>query len=174
MVTKRERLTTKSEWPQIVLPILVVLTAWYFYNVHAGFYGDDPTEGGRYRLVTYGSDSNPARREQLAIFDRYHETDQLRVKLIPGGSIDRNITTTIAAGTAPDVIDIYNYGSLRLYAEKGMIVPINEQLKRFRDQDDVTAVFRATILGRQMATGMTAFFRPDQMRKTACLSASFS
>ena len=67
----KERLTTQAEWPRIILPIVVVLVAWYAYNVSAGFYGDDPTENGKYRLVTYGSDSNPARREQLAIFDRY-------------------------------------------------------------------------------------------------------
>ena len=130
----QESLTTRSELPWIITPIVVLLIAWYGYNRFIGqFYGEDASEGGTYHLITYGSDTNPARVEQMAIFDRHHEADKLKVSLVPGGSEDRNVTTTIAAGSAPDVIDVIHYGLLKRYADKGMIVPLNQHLKELRD-----------------------------------------
>ena len=79
-------------------------------------YPGDASEGGAYDLITYGSDTNPARVEQMAIFDRYHAAEKLKVQLIPGGSDERGLVTTTAAGSAPDVVDFHFGATAREYA----------------------------------------------------------
>ena len=127
---RRPSLTTRAELPWLLGVMAVLLGGWYVVNRHVlGLYPSDPSEGGRFHVVTYGSDPNPARVDQLNKFNQFYRSEQLKVALIPGGSAPNSIVTTSAAGNAPDVIDAYATEELRTYIRKGIAVPINPWLK---------------------------------------------
>lgn len=128
---------TRSELPWILTALVVVLGSWFLYNRYvAELYRPDPSEGGRFTVITYGSDKNPARSEQMAIFDRHYDDQNLRVDLIPGGSDRRSLPTTAAAGRAPYIVDIFAESDVPLYARKGIALPLNSYLKQLRDRAD--------------------------------------
>ncbi len=137
----KESLRTRSELPWIIAALVVLIVPWYLYNRHvAEFYPEDISEGGAYTVITYGTDRNPARAEQMNIFNRYYEAERLRVELIPGGSDYRSVPTQSAALAAPYILDSFQDEDLRMYAQKGIALPLNEHLKRLRDEQgyDIT------------------------------------
>jgi hypothetical protein len=87
-------------------------------------------------VITFGSDANPARAEQMAIFDRHYDDQNLRVELLPGGSDRSSLPTTAAAGRAPYIVDIFAESDVPLYAKKGIALPLNDYLKELRDRSE--------------------------------------
>jgi ABC-type glycerol-3-phosphate transport system substrate-binding protein len=127
---RRPSLTTRAELPWLLGALAVLLGAWHVYNRQVlDLYPRDLSEGGRFHVVTYGSDPNPARADQLNRFNQYYRQEQLKVMLVPGGGAPPAIITTSAALNAPDVIDAYVVEDLRTYIRKGIAVPINPWLK---------------------------------------------
>ena len=133
------RSTTRSEWPWIVLPMLAVMSLWYLWNRSSGLYPGDVSEGGRLTVITYGTDRNPSRQEQIAIFNRAHRAEGLVVVAVPGGNDINQIKTVSAGRGAPDVIDVGPHEDLRDYARLGIAVPIDQYLAaRGVDLDEVS------------------------------------
>lgn len=130
----KDSIKTRSELPWLLGPLAVLLIGWYIWNVHQGFYGEDRSEGGRYTLISYGSDANPARREQMNIFNRYYQKQRLKIDLIPDGSNPRHVPTKAAAGAAPYILDAFREEDLRNYAQKGIALRLNDYLKQLRDE----------------------------------------
>lgn len=127
---RRPSLTTRAELPWVLGVLAVLLVGWQLVNRHLlGLHPGDPSEGGRFHVVTYGSDPNPARVDQLNKFNQFYRQEGLKVALVPGGSAQAPVITTSAAGNAPDVIDAYNTEDLRTFIRKGIAVPINPWLK---------------------------------------------
>lgn len=137
---RRPSLTTRSELPWMLGVLVALLGGWYVANRHLlALYPSDASESGRFHVVTYGSDPNPARADQLNKFNQFYRSEQLKVALIASGSAPPTIITTSAAGNAPDVIDAYATEELRTYIRKGIAVPINRWLKeRHIDLETIT------------------------------------
>lgn len=125
----------------LTLVVLALLLAgWFALNNWAlQVYPPDPGEGGKYKVIRWASDPNPARTEQIALFNRLYEDQKVRVVLDPSADVQK-ILTQAAAGTGPDVFDIYSYSSFALYVSKGILLPIDEQLRQANlDLDDFWA-----------------------------------
>ncbi|MFM2090395.1 MAG: Bacterial extracellular solute-binding protein, partial [Planctomycetota bacterium] len=126
----RDSVRTRAEWPWLLAVTVTVLGGWYAWNRWgADLYPKDASEGGRFTVITYGSDSNPARREQLNIFNRAYRAQDLKIEIVPNGSNPKDIPTRAAAGGGPDILDVYPPEDLRRYIDKGLAVPLNPYLK---------------------------------------------
>ena len=91
-----------------VAVLILILTGWYALNRWLlEVYPEDPSEGGRYTVIRWASDPNPARTEQIALFNRLYEDKKVRVVLDPSADVLK-ILTQAAAGSGPDVFDIYS------------------------------------------------------------------
>jgi ABC-type glycerol-3-phosphate transport system substrate-binding protein len=107
-----------------------ILLAWFGVNRWVlDVYPDDPTEGGKYTVVRWATDPNPARTEQIALFNRLYEDKKVRVVLDPSADVQK-ILTQAAAGSGPDVIDIYSYAHFSLYVSKGILVEIGDYMRQ--------------------------------------------
>ncbi|MBI2201739.1 MAG: extracellular solute-binding protein, partial [Armatimonadetes bacterium] len=115
----------------LTLAVLALLLAsWFALNYGVlQVYPPDPSEGGKYKVIRWASDPNPARTEQIALFNRLYEDQKVRVVLDPSADVQK-ILTQAAAGTGPDVFDIYSYSSFALYVSKGVLLPIDEQMRQ--------------------------------------------
>jgi ABC-type glycerol-3-phosphate transport system substrate-binding protein len=126
----RDSVRTRAEWPWLLAVTVTVLGGWYAWNRWgADLYPKDASEDGRFTVITYGSDSNPARREQLNIFNRAYRGQDLKIEIVPNGSNPKDIPTRAAAGGGPDILDVYPPEDLRRYIDKGLAVPLNPYLK---------------------------------------------
>ena len=95
----------RLELPLIALAVTTLLAGWWAYNRFvAHIYPPDPSENGRFTVIRYGTDVNPARNEQVGIFNRYHLADRLKAQYVPGASSMQNVVTASAAGNAPDIV----------------------------------------------------------------------
>ena len=127
---RKPSLETRSELPWLIALIAAVLGGWYLYNRQVlGIYPLDASEHGAFHVITYGSDPNPSRAGQLSKFNQYYRKDSLKVCLVPGGSDGSTLITTSCAGTAPDIVDVYDQEDLRTDIRKGLARPLNEYLK---------------------------------------------
>lgn len=125
-----QRMTTRPEWPLLAVALTVLIGGWYAVNRWvAKVYPADYSEEGRFKVITWGSDGNPSRNEQIAIFNRYHFDKQLKAKLVPNANNMRSLITTSAARNAVDIVDVYNNESLRTLIDKRIAIPLNPYLK---------------------------------------------
>jgi len=109
-----------------VAALILILTGWYALNRWLlEVYPEDPSEEGRYTVIRWASDPNPARTEQIALFNRLYEDKKVRVVLDPSADVQK-ILTQAAAGSGPDVFDIYSYATFALYESKGVMVKLND------------------------------------------------
>lgn len=126
-----QRLTTKPEWPLIAGVVITLLAGWFAVNRWvAKVYPADYSEGERFHVITWGSDENPSRNEQIAIFNRYHFDQGTKAKMVPGGMAMQRLITTSAARNAVDISDCYNNENLRTLVGKGIAIPLNPYLKK--------------------------------------------
>lgn len=108
--------------------LALILVGWYALNRWVlSVYPDDPSAGGEYTVIRWASDPNPARTEQMALFNRLYEDKKVRVVLDPSADVQK-ILTQAAAGSGPDVFDIYSYATFALYASKGVMVELNDYM----------------------------------------------
>jgi ABC-type glycerol-3-phosphate transport system substrate-binding protein len=126
------RLTTRAEWPLVALAMGGLLAGWWGWNRYvAHVYDGDTSEGGRFQIIRYATDVNPSRAEQVEIFNRYHIHEGLKAEAVANGANLQTVITTSAAGSAPDIIDVFNAEDLRMMVAKGIARPLNQHLKRF-------------------------------------------
>jgi ABC-type glycerol-3-phosphate transport system substrate-binding protein len=124
------QLETRAELPWLIGAVTLLLGAWFCYNrYYLHVYPADLSENGRFHVLTYGSDFNPARADQLNKFNQHYRKDNLKMVLVPGGSDVSVITTTSAAKTATDIIEAYSPEIIRTFIQKGIARPLNEYLK---------------------------------------------
>lgn len=83
--------------------------------------------GGRQPLV-WVSDDNPARREQIALFNQLNPRYQLR--LDPGNTGMEKVIVQSLAGVGPDLFDCYDGFQLSAYVRSGIARDVTEDLKR--------------------------------------------
>jgi ABC-type glycerol-3-phosphate transport system substrate-binding protein len=120
----------RLELPLIAIAVGTLLAGWWAYNRFvANIYPPDPSENGRFTVIRYGTDVNPARNEQVGIFNRYHLPEHLKAQYVPGASGMQNVVTASAAGNAPDIVDVFNPEDLRALIDKGIARPLNPYLK---------------------------------------------
>jgi ABC-type glycerol-3-phosphate transport system substrate-binding protein len=109
--------------------IAFVLGLWYGLNRWVlDVYPEDPSEGGRYTVIRWATDPNPARTEQIALFNRLFADKKVRVVLDPSAEVQK-ILTQAAAGAGPDVFDVYNYATFALYVSKGILLDISPYMR---------------------------------------------
>ena len=115
----------------LTLVVLALLLASWFALNRWGLntYPDDPSEGGEYTVIRWASDPNPARVEQIALFNRLYADKKVRVVLDPSADVQK-ILTQAAAGSGPDVFDIYSYATFALYQSKGILVELNDYMRQ--------------------------------------------
>ena len=130
-MAKKEIFKTRSELLWLLVPIIVLLSGWYIYNRYIGdFYAPDFSEGGKYKVITYSTQNHYPRQQQVGIFNRLYEQDKLKVQIVP----TEGVIIKTAAGDPPDMIGLLSY-SIKEYVDRGIVTPINEQLKRWRDEE---------------------------------------
>ncbi len=118
-----------SEMPWLAGGLAVLLSGWWALNsFYFNVYPDDITEKGRFTVIHWGTDPNPARNEQINIFNRAYRDDNLKAVVDPGGGV-QGIITRSASHNAPDVCDGYQPEVLRQFAAKGIAVQLNKYMK---------------------------------------------
>lgn len=104
----------------VALVVLVLLSALAWNLAPA------PPRDGKIPLV-WCSDDNPARREQIALFNKLHPQYQLR--LDPSNMDAQKIIVQSIAGVGPDMFDCYSGSMLRLYVKSGIAWDVTDQLR---------------------------------------------
>lgn len=84
-------------------------------------------EDGKTVLI-WTSDDNPARREQIDLFNRLHPEYLLR--LDPNNSGMEKVIVQSLAGVGPDLFDCYDGYQLSAYVRSGIAWDVTEELKR--------------------------------------------
>ena len=131
--------------------LALILVGWYALNRWGlSVYPDDPSAGGEYTVIRWASDPNPARTEQMALFNRLYEDKKVRVVLDPSADVQK-ILTQAAAGSGPDVFDIYSYATFALYASKGVMVELNDYMREAKLSLDGFWLHRRNALAVPMA-----------------------
>lgn len=109
---------------QVFFGILVVLVALSFVAL---LLEPRAVNNGKMMLL-WTSDDNPARREQLSLFNqmypRYH------VDLDPSNSDMQKVIVQSLAGNGPDVLDCYSPDQLSAYVKSGIAWDVTDELKR--------------------------------------------
>ncbi len=98
-----------------------------------------PTPPAGKRPLVWVSDDNPARRGQIALFNRLHPRYDLR--LDPSGGMEKVILQCLA-GVGPDLFDCYNPSELDAYVRSGVAWDLTEELEQ-RGIDTTTDVWPA-------------------------------
>jgi len=82
-------------------------------------------EAGKTPLI-WVSDDNPARREQIELFNRLHPDYHLR--LDPSNTGMQKVIVQCIAGVGPDIFDCYNAFQLSAYVRSGIAWDVTDQL----------------------------------------------
>ncbi|NKB67412.1 MAG: extracellular solute-binding protein [Candidatus Latescibacteria bacterium] len=120
--------------------LAALLGGWFALNRWVlDVYPEDPSEDGEYTVIRWASDPNPARVEQIALFNRLFADQKIRVVLDPSADVQK-ILTQAAAGSGPDVFDIYSYATFSLFVSKGVLADITDYMRQANlDLDDYWA-----------------------------------
>lgn len=86
-----------------------------------------PEEAGKIPL-TWVSDDNPARREQIALFNRLHP--QYSLRLDPSNTGMEKVIVQSLAGVGPDLFDCYDGFQLSAYVKSGIAWDVTDQLAK--------------------------------------------
>lgn len=106
---------------KVFLGILVVLAV---LSVIAWWLKPKPIQDGK-TVLTWCSDDNPARRDQIALFNRLHP--EYRLQLDPGNNGMEKVIVQSVAGVGPDLFDIYQPGAC---IEAGIAWDITDALRK--------------------------------------------
>jgi len=85
-------------------------------------------EVGDRLLLTWTSDDNPARREQIALFNREHP--QYELCLDPNNVGMEKVIVQSLAGVGPDLFDCYSYAQLTAYVKAGVAWDVTDLYRR--------------------------------------------
>ncbi len=105
----------------VALGVLVLLSvlAWHL--------APEPPKDGKIPLV-WCSDDNPARREQIALFNKLYPQYDLR--LDPSNMDSQKIIVQTIAGVGPDLFDSYSTSMVMLYAKSGIAWDVTDELAK--------------------------------------------
>lgn len=92
------------------------------------------TYEGRTRII-WTTDDNPARQEQIAIFDR--QFPHLKLTIDPTNNDQSKIIVQTMAGIGPDVIDCYTRQQLHTYYQAGILADITDMAKEAGTTPDI-------------------------------------
>lgn len=79
-------------------------------------------------LLTWVSDDNPVRQEQVALFNKLNPSCRLR--LDPGNSGTEKVVVQSLAGVGPDLFDCNSASELEAYVKSGVAWDITDELKK--------------------------------------------
>ncbi|MCE5199027.1 MAG: extracellular solute-binding protein [Armatimonadota bacterium] len=110
--------------------VITVLIVWILLSGVAWMLQPKPDDLSKTNL-TWLSDDNPTRREQLGLFNRLNP--QYNVRLDPvdtntGGGMEKVIVQSIA-GVGPDLFDSYGSYKLATYVKAGIAWDVTDELK---------------------------------------------
>ncbi|MCC6444355.1 MAG: extracellular solute-binding protein [Armatimonadetes bacterium] len=91
-----------------------------------------PAESGKVPLV-WVSDDNPARREQMALFNRTNPHSDL--KLDPNNTGMEKVIVQSLAGVGPDLFDCYNAFQLSAYVRSGIAWDVTARFRELEATD---------------------------------------
>src|ERR1051325_10301115 len=86
-----------------------------------------PKEDNKIPLV-WVSDDNPARRDQVGLFNTMYP--QCRLSLDPGNSGMEKVIVQSLGGVGPDLFDCYDGFQLSAYVKSGIAWNVTDELKR--------------------------------------------
>lgn len=134
-----------------ILLMALSLVAWRLDCAHRG----EP--GGR-TVITWASDDNPARREQIDLFNKLHP--EIVLRLDPIVISQEKVIVQCMAGVGPDLIDAPNGFCLEAYVKAGIAWDITDEIKA-RGIDVQREVWPALLVdmvyeGRVYAVGANA------------------
>jgi len=89
---------------------------------------------GRTRII-WTTDNNPAREQQIAIFDR--QFPHLKLSIDPTNNDMSKIIVQTLAGIGPDVIDCYNRMQLMTYYQAGILADITDMAQKAGTTPDI-------------------------------------
>jgi len=101
----------------LIVLILLSVIAWAIQP--------KPAETGKIPL-TWVSDDNPARREQIALFNRLHPDYHLR--LDPSNTGMAKVIVQSIGGVGPDIFDCYDGFGLSAYVKSGIAWDVTDEL----------------------------------------------
>ncbi len=103
-----------------------------------------PSKSGKTPLV-WCSDDNPARREQIALFNKLYP--QYDLKLDPSNMDQQKIIVQSIADVGPDLFDSYSASDVMSYAKSGIAWDITDQLAKanISVKDDLWPVAQTVI-----------------------------
>jgi multiple sugar transport system substrate-binding protein len=99
--------------------VLASLVAWKI--------SPDSVRDGK-QVLTWVSDDNPARREQLALFNKLHPEYDLRLDASNSG-MDKVLVQS-SSGVGPDLFDCYGVNQLEIYVQSGIAWDITDELAK--------------------------------------------
>ena len=105
---------------------LITLLALIALSVIAQVTKPSRTFEGRTRII-WTTDDNPARQEQIAIFDKMFP--QLKLTIDPSNNDMSKIIVQTMAGIGPDVIDCYTPMQVHTYNQAGILQDISQWAK---------------------------------------------
>ncbi len=85
-----------------------------------------PTEVAGRKIITWASDDNPIRRDQIELFNSSHPNLDLRLDAV-NHDLDKVVTQSLC-GVGPDVFDAYGE-RIALLAEAGLLYDVTDQLR---------------------------------------------
>ena len=91
--------------------------------------------GGKLQII-WTTDDNPARKEQIAIFDK--EFPNLKLTIDPNNNDQSKIIVQTMAGIGPDVIDCYDRRQLHTYYQAGILADITDMAKAAGTTSDIS------------------------------------
>ena len=145
---------------QLFVVIFLVLIAFSVVAVliepHAGPNGKVP--------LVWTSDDNPARREQLALFNRMFLKDHC--ELDPSNADMQKVIVQSLAGNGPDVLDCYSPDQLAAYVKSGIAWDVTDELKKrgidvphnIWSVDRTTCIYNGRVYGAPTNSGTDAMW----------------
>lgn len=126
-----------------LLLALVVVALWIVARVWTP---DDPNRGKT--VIYWSTDPNPARKDQIAPFERMHPDIAV---LVEPNTFERTIVQC-STGIGPDLIEVYSVADMTSYVEAGILLDVTEYAKQMGFDPESTYEKLAGILvyeGRQ-------------------------
>jgi multiple sugar transport system substrate-binding protein len=133
-----------------VIGLLVVIIGINIYGC-----GEKPEEEGKkVTVIKFFTDTNPIRKEQIALFEKTHpEIDIKEDYLIPGAHMEK-VLTSVAGGAVPDLLQVGVSNALA-FGVRGILTDLQPFIEKDKDFD-VNDIFQKVVKqynykGRQYA-----------------------